>query len=136
MRKDVPFAIEVPTPDRDKPAWVKVGVIAAVGFIVGIAWPRVVGVKLGPNAPGESASAAASASHAPGRAPDAPPASVAAKTTPDKPAASSPTPASASAAGAALPPNIVVQRGTVLSCKTSDGETKKGKECGAVAALD
>src|SRR6476620_10017623 len=81
MRKDVPLAVEVPSPERDKPAWVKVGVIAAVGFVIGIAWPRLVGVRLGPSAPGESASAAASASGAPaGRAPEAPPASANAKT--------------------------------------------------------
>ncbi len=136
MRKDLPLAVEVPNAERDKPAWVKVGVIAAVGFIVGIAWPRVVGVKLGPNAPGESASAAASASQAPGRAPDAPPASVAAKTGPVQSTIPAAAPPSATATGPALPPNIVVQRGTVLSCKTSEGETKKGRECGGVAALD
>ena len=27
MRKDAPLAVEVPTPDRDSPGWVKVGVI-------------------------------------------------------------------------------------------------------------
>ncbi|MDF2692812.1 MAG: hypothetical protein K0S65_1195, partial [Labilithrix sp.] len=83
MPKDAPLAVEVPAPDRDKPGWVKVGVIAAAGFIIGIAWPRLVGVRLGPAAPGESAAAAASASAAAsahgGRAPDAPPASVTAK---------------------------------------------------------
>ena len=78
MRKDAPLAVEVPASDRDKPGWVKVGVIAAVGFIVGIAWPRVMGIRLGPAAPGGSA-AAASASAQAGRAPDAPPASVVAK---------------------------------------------------------
>jgi len=138
MRKDVPLAVEVPNAERDKPAWVKVGVIAAVGFIVGIAWPRVMGVKLGPNAPGESAAAAAAASASghPGRAPDAPPASVAKMATPIVSASNAPGSGSGSATAVGLPPNIVVQRGTVLSCKTADGETKKGKECGAVGALD
>ena len=72
--RDSQLAIEIPVAEKDKPAWVKVGVIAAVGFIVGIAWPRLVGVRIGPSAPNESA-ASASAAHG-GRAPDAPPASV------------------------------------------------------------
>jgi hypothetical protein len=146
MPKDAPLAVEVPAPDRDKPGWVKVGVIAAAGFIIGIAWPRLVGVRLGPAAPGESAAAAASASAAAsahGRAPDAPPASVtvkspaAASAVASAAVAPSPTvaaPAVASAGGA--PPNITVQKGSVISCKTGDGETKKGKECGAVPGID
>jgi hypothetical protein len=141
MRKDVPLAIEVPSPDRDKPAWVKVGVIAAVGFIVGVAWPRLVGVRLGPSAPGEAASAAASGSGAAGgRAPDAPPGSAAAKANGVANAMASATSASATttttAAAVALPPKIVVTKGTVITCKTTDGEKKSGKECGPVAGLD
>lgn len=142
MRKEVPLAVEVPSPERDKPAWVKVGVIAAVGFIVGIAWPRLVGVRLGPSAPGESASAAASASgaQAAGRAPDAPPGSAAAKASATGVPMASATAASATTpvanAGAALPPKIVVTKGNVITCKTADGEKKTGKECGPVAGLD
>lgn len=139
MRKDVPLAVEVPLPERDKPAWVKVGVIAAVGFIVGIAWPRLVGVRLGPSAPGESAAAASASGATAGRAPDAPPGSAAGK--PGAPnAMASATAASATttttAAAVALPPKIVVTKGMVVSCKTSDGEKKTGKECGKVDGLD
>lgn len=139
MRKDAPFAVEVPSPERDKPAWVKVGVIAAVGFVVGIAWPRLVGVRLGPSAPGEAASAAASASGAAGRAPDAPPGSAGAKANGAAAGMASATSASATtttAAAVALPPKIVVKKGIVLTCKTTDGEKKSGKECGPVAGLD
>ena len=130
MRKDTPLAVQVPTPDRDGPGWVKVGVIAAVGFVIGIAWPRVMGVKLGPNAPGEAASAAAAAA-ASGSASarvvaDAPPASV------PKAAAS----ASVSAAAATGAPQISVHPGSIIACKTSDGDSKKGKECGTISALD
>ena len=139
MRKDVPLAVEVPSPERDKPAWVKVGVIAAVGFIVGIAWPRLVGVRLGPSAPGESAAAASASGATAGRAPDAPPGSAAGK--PGAPnAMASATAASATttttAAAIAMPPKIVVTKGMVLSCKTSDGEKKSGKDCGKVDGLD
>jgi hypothetical protein len=151
MRKDAPFAVEVPSPDRDSPGWVKVGVIAAVGFVIGVAWPRVMGVKLGPNAPGEAAAAAASAAasaKAAGRAPEAPPASVNAKSgvagAPGSSAASASGATSAPGLGAlaasatvpAGPPQVSVQRGSVIACKTTDGESKKGKECGTLAGLD
>lgn len=148
MPKEGPLAVDVPAPDRDKPGWVKVGVIAAVGFIIGIAWPRLMGVRLGPAAPGESAAAAASASASAqgGRAPDAPPASVVAKGPAAANAATPAAPASAGAATTAEPasgvaasagaPNISIQKGSVLSCKTSDGDTKKGKECGSVPGID
>jgi hypothetical protein len=132
------LAIEVPTAAQDKPAWVKVGVIAVVGFVIGIAWPRLAGVRIGPNAPGESA-AAASASHG-GRAPDAPPASVTKQiaTAPSAsaaPSAGSPLPPANTNANAA-PPKITVSKGLVLTCKTTDGENKKGKDCGAVPGVD
>lgn len=138
MRKDVPLAVEIPSPERDKPAWVKVGVIAAVGFIVGVAWPRLVGVRLGPSAPGEAASAAASASGATaGRAPDVPPASAGAKTgMPIASATAASVTTTTAAAAVALPPKIIVTKGNVVTCKTADGEKKTGKECGAVAGLD
>lgn len=131
--KDAPFVVEVPSTTQDKPGWAKVGIIAAVGFVVGIAWPRVMGVRLGPSAPGESTAAASASAHG-GRAPDAPPASVT-KALPSasvaaQPVASAPTPTS-------LPPNITVPKGSVISCKTSEGETKKGnRECGAVPGID
>jgi hypothetical protein len=142
MRKDAPLAVEVPAPDRDSPGWVKVGVIAAVGFVIGVAWPRVMGVKLGPNAPGEAAAAAASAAasaKAAGRAPEAPPASVNAKS------GLAGAPSSNASAGASTvtsatvpsgPPQVSVQRGSVIACKTADGESKKGKECGTLSGLD
>ena len=79
MAKEVPLAVGVPAADRDKPAWVKVGVIAGVCFVVGIAWPRLVGVRIGPSAPGEAAESASGSLHA-GRAPDAPPSSAACAT--------------------------------------------------------
>src|SRR5687768_5168583 len=136
MRKDVPLAVEVPSPERDKPAWVKVGVIAAVGFVVGIAWPRVVGVRLGPSAPGESAAAASASGASAGRAPDAPPGSSAAKTAMPIASATAAAATTPTAAAIALPPKIVVTKGAVVSCKTADGEKKTGKECGPVAGLD
>lgn len=138
------MAVDVPRPDRDSPGWAKVGVIAAIGFVIGIAWPRLVGVKLGPSAPGEAAAAAAasaSAAKAAGHAPDAPPASVTTVTgktaAPAGSGASSGNAASSGAAAAASgPPQVNVQRGNVLTCKTADGESRKGKDCGSLPGLD
>ena len=127
MRKDAPLRIDLPARDRDAPSWIKVGVIAAVGFLVGVAWPRLAGVKIGPSAPSETSASSSAAKTA--RAPEAPPASVTAK-------ASAVASAPASAVPAATPPQVAVQRGAVLTCKTEDGEAKKGKECGSVAQLD
>ncbi len=139
MRKDAPLAVEVPSPDRDSPAWVKVGVIAAVGFVIGVAWPRVMGVKLGPNAPGEAAAAAAASASASakaaGRAPEAPPGSVSSKIAAPT-GAGTPSAAPSAAPTISGPPQINVQKGAVIACKTTDGESKKGKECGGLAGLD
>ena len=131
-----PLTIEVPPAHKDKPPWVKVGVIAAVGFVIGIAWPRLAGVHIGPNAPSETAAAASAAAAHGGRAPDAPPASVSAKLGMPAPSAAPPPSAPAAPVGAAAPPVIVVARGMVLSCVTSDGEKKKGRDCGGVPGID
>ena len=116
-RKEAPLAVDVPSADRDRPSWGKVGAIAVIGFIIGVAWPKVAGVRLGPSAPD---TLAANSADLPATAITQPMPSVA-------------TPPSASA-----PPVIVVQvgRGMLLSCKTEDGESLRGKECGPVPAFD
>ena len=134
--------VQIPDPGQDRPPWKQVAVIATLGFVVGVAWPRLAGVRLGPSLP-ESSSASA--------APSAPLAAV--------PAEGASTPGSAPVAAAAVPsagagpeassvassvaathgsaPNVSVSPGTVLSCKTTDGETLKGAEaCGGVPGLD
>jgi hypothetical protein len=55
---DAPLAVEVPRPGADRPSWGRVGVITAIGFIVGVAWPRLAGVRLGPSVPEAPSSAA------------------------------------------------------------------------------
>lgn len=129
-KADAPLILDLPKPAADQPSWVKVGAIAAIGFVIGVAWPKLTGVRLGPAAPGESAPA----SSAPPRAVDAPPAAPAA------PPPSVPANAVASAAGSAAPPvvtsgppNVAVRPGVTLSCKTNDGESLKGKACGTFA---
>jgi hypothetical protein len=50
--------IDTPPAGADQPAWAKVGVIAVIGFALGIVWPKVAGLELGPAPPGESKAAA------------------------------------------------------------------------------
>jgi len=126
-----PGQVNVEVPEDDSPAWGKVGLIAVVGFVVGVAWPKLTGIKLGPNAPTEAASAPAAASQ---RAPDAPHevALSAATVQQGKPAASQAAPGGSAAPPAAKPAGnvVTVGHGAVISCKTADGEKKAGKECG------
>ena len=132
-RNDPPFTVQVPPAGEDRPSWVKVGVIAAVGFAIGIVWPRVAGVRLGPTAPGDSAPTASAAPHVVD-APTNVPVSIASA------AGSAEASATAVASAPALPsgpPTIFVGRGAVVSCKTDDGESLKGASaCGAIAPFD
>jgi hypothetical protein len=50
--------VQVPSPAADAPSWTRVGVIAALGFIAGVAWPRLAGVRLGPSLPDGASSPA------------------------------------------------------------------------------
>jgi len=126
----MPLVVDVPTPAEDRPSWVKVGIIAAIGFVIGVAWPRLAGVRLGPAAPGEAAPSAVAAradAPAPASAPvaTAAPAPVAAPAPP----LTSPLPAEV--------PSVTVNRGVILSCKTDDGDTQKGAAaCGPVSGFD
>lgn len=119
-RKDPALSVDVPSPDRDRPAWGKVGAIAVVGFIVGVAWPKLAGVKLGPAAPSDTI--AANSADIPQAVVTQPMTSVVPTQT-----ASSPPPSAVI---------VTVGRGVMLSCKTEDGESLKGKECGPVPAFD
>ncbi|WP_104979513.1 SH3 domain-containing protein [Sorangium cellulosum] len=87
-KRQRPLAVEIPRPGEEQPVWSRVGVIALVGFVVGIAWPRIAGVRIGPSVPGDlkataetaTASAAPAAPAAPGSAePEARPPDAAAK---------------------------------------------------------
>jgi hypothetical protein len=143
-KADAALSVRVPSEADDRPSWMKVGVIAAIGFIAGVVWPRVAGVRLGPAVP-ESASVSAAAPpsaeasppNPPERAPRAieteqavsAPAAVVASAV--QPASNAEPPASASASGA-----VTVGHGAVFACKTVDGESLKGAACGAVPGLD
>ena len=118
--------VEVPSATADRPSWIKVGAMAAVGFAVGVAWPRLAGVRLGPSVP-DSPSASV-ASHEPSAAPPS------ASASPSEP----PAVVAASSASAPVSPVTAVtpSHGAVFSCKSESGESIKGAECGALAGLD
>jgi SH3 domain-containing protein len=132
LRKaDGPLSVQLPSTAEDRPSWLGVGAIAVVGFVVGIAWPRLAGVRLGPSVPdGPAASASAVAPAAPAASQGAPAVPVALAAP-----ASSPAPASA-AVGSSGGVRINVAHGVVFSCKTAGGEVLKGSDCGAPTGLD
>jgi hypothetical protein len=135
-KADGPLTVQIPAPGQDRPSWTRVGVITAIGFIVGVAWPRLAGVRLGPSVPEATptvASAAPPASETPGAAPlPVAPAGATAATVAVPAVAASPAPA----ASAPPPLTVTVGRGVVFSCRTSDGDSLKGGDCGSLPGLD
>jgi len=115
-RKEPSLHVDVPMAGADRPSWGRVGAVAAVGFLIGVVWPKLAGVKIGPAAPTETAVTASA--DLPQQAPAAAQVTVSAAPT------------------AAAPMAIAVGRGVVLTCKSEDGESSKGKECGIVPAFD
>ncbi len=126
---DAPLAVEVPATGADSPSWRRVGIITAIGFIVGVAWPRLAGVRLGPSVP-EAPSSVASASASAAAEPSAGGASAS-----GLPPAAAVAPASSPPAAPA-PPTVEVSAGVVYACKTADGDSHKGPECGDLPGLD
>lgn len=119
--------VQIPTAAEDRPAWSRVGIIAATGFILGVAWPKLAGVHIGPNVPGDLKAQAEPAASASAVA-AAPPASAA---TPAlaaaTPAGSAGTPAEAAPA-ASLKESVVVGPGKITKC--ADKKNKKISDCG------
>lgn len=123
-RKDPPLSVNIPS-GAERPSWGKVGAIALVGFVIGVAWPKLAGVRLGPSAPSETLGTRQDSANA-----QVPVASIAAPRTSGTAVASAIAPAAPSELA------ISVARGVVVSCKTEDGEALKGKDCGAAPAFD
>src|SRR5580704_7236653 len=126
-KSERPFTVEIPRPGAEQPVWSRVGIIGVVGFVVGIAWPRLAGVKIGPAVPADlRAQVEGSASPSASGAPRAGSASSGASTS----SASAPY-ASASADADAPPPAnqemVVVGPGKIVKC--SDKKDKKIDDC-------
>jgi Bacterial SH3 domain len=143
-RADGPLSVHVPSAREDRPSWLGVGAIALVGFAIGVAWPRLAGVRLGPAVP-ESTVASAGApesSAAPGSAPTpsnvpaSMPAPAALPAASHGPSATASVAATAAAAPSEGPVQVSVGRGTVFACKSASGESMKGSQCGSLPGLD
>src|SRR5258708_29669800 len=125
-----PLAVQVPPPGADRPSWTKVGVITAIGFVIGVAWPRMAGVRLGPGGPEASSSASSAAPNGSAESP-APSA--------EPPAAASAVPAPLAPAAPTIAPiasTVAVGHGAIVSCKGGDGGILKGSDCGSPTGLD
>ncbi len=121
-KKDAPLKVEIPAPGEDRAITSKVGLIALVGFVVGVAWPRLLGVHVGPNPPGggeEKVVAKATAA-----------ASASATASPSESASAEPAAAGADAPQVSNQEQVVVAEGSITSCKNKKGD--KQKECGAL----
>jgi hypothetical protein len=112
-RIDTPLSIEVPAPGADRPAWGKVGVVAAAGFVFGILWPRLTSTRIAPNPPSD-APAAANAPQGPGPAGSS------------GPALAPPTIASAMPADQ----GVAVSPGAIVRCH--DGKDDSKEDCGSL----
>jgi hypothetical protein len=131
-KADGPLTVQIPGPTEDRPSWTRVGVIAAIGFIVGVAWPRLAGVRLGPSVP-EVATASAAATTPPSE-----PVAALPTTAPLPPSTGVPAVAvtPAPTASVAVPASVNVGHGVVFGCKTAEGDSLKGGECGGLPGLD
>ena len=124
--KNVRLNVEVPAQpggaEASSSPFVRVGVIALVGFGVGVAWPRVMGIQVGP-APIPSLTAGE---------PESDPRALATAGTATPLASASAAPAASNSAPTKAngPVAITIAKGVVLSCRNSEGETLKGRECG------
>ncbi len=122
-KSDRPLEVEIPRPQDDQPAWSKVGVVAVVGFAVGILWPRFAGVRVGPSVPGEQHAAAEASARASA-------AQAAASAAPS--AAPSATPSSAPSASPTANQELVVV-GPAKTTKCYDKKDKKVEDCEKLA---
>jgi hypothetical protein len=135
--------VRVPDPEADHPSWTKVAIIAVVGFVVGVAWPRLAGVRLGPSVPDVPASVS-SAPAEPTLSTSTISSATNALGSPSTSATTSPASAVVIPAGGSFPSalpsttavDVAVGRGYVFACETTDGDHLKGGECGGLSGLD
>jgi hypothetical protein len=120
-RKEKPLSVVLPGPKEDRAITSKVGFVAAFGFIVGVMWPRVFGIEVGPARPGGGSEKPAVAAPAPKPAP--PPSAA-------EPGAE-PLGSSEPDTGPSNKQTVVVSGGTVKSCRDKKGD--KVEDCGKIA---
>lgn len=123
-KKPGALRVDVPSAKDDRALTGKVGVVAVVGFVVGVAWPRLLDVKVGPDVPGGSSKPTGAAAAA--SAPEAEP-----------PASAEPAPSGSAAADApgedevSNKQQLTVADGVVVSCRNKRND--KIEDCGKLA---
>lgn len=50
--KDAAVRVSLPTAKEDRAITSKVSLVAVLGFALGVAWPRLLGITVGPEVPG------------------------------------------------------------------------------------
>ncbi len=141
-KADSRLEVRIPGSAEDRPSWTKVGVITAIGFLIGIGWPRVMGVRLGPSVPADVAVVAAASASAvsPREGPSAVPGAPATAGAPAAAVSAQEPAASAAVAPPAATPSVAVAvavgHGVVFACRSSDGDALKGPDCGTLPGLD
>jgi hypothetical protein len=117
-------------------SWKRISLIASLGFLVGVFWPKFAGLKPGPSAPEAESVGERGAAN---RADDVLPASTAlaaSTAVAGSSAVASATATTPTSAPTATSVSLTIGHGVVLSCRTDSGGAQKGKECGDTAALD
>jgi len=112
--------VKIPAPADERPRWSRVGVFAAVGLVVGLAWPTLAGMRVGPDVPGAKDGEEA-----------APPPPASASVAPQ---ASASAPALSSPAAAQVRSNqqtVVVAGGEIADCYEGK-ERIEGEKCGTL----
>jgi hypothetical protein len=118
--------VVTPSPEKDRVQSGVVGVVAVVGFVVGVAWPRLLGVKVGPDVPTPGTGRPIAAAEKTPQAGSSAPASSASTS----PSATGGAP-SDEEPSATNQQRVVVSPGKVTSCRNKKSE--KVDECGKVA---
>lgn len=118
------LSVQIPKAGDDQPRLARVAVITAIGFAIGVSWPRLAGVRLAPSAPTDNEPAAAAeepkAAASASGAPAAPPAAKSAPAAPaaEEPAAADPT------------DRLKLSEAKITSCRDAKGAKKES--CDAV----
>ncbi len=112
MARAKPVTVEIPTEAEDRPRFARVGLVALSGFLIGIAWPWLAGVRFAPSPPENELSrpvASAEVAPAPSAAPSTRPA---------------PAPKAARTVDAApVAKRIAVGKASITSCRTAEDKT-------------
>ncbi|NUP05582.1 MAG: SH3 domain-containing protein [Polyangiaceae bacterium] len=124
-KKSDSVAIEVPSAKEDRALTSKVGIVAVVGFAVGVVWPRLLGVSVGPDVPGSG-----SKSHDSSQKIAPPPGDSAAAPAPADSAAAEEPAAEETADAVTNKQTVVVGDGKVDGCRNKKND--KLDECGKI----